>query len=609
MPSMDELKDFIRTRGSSFLKDPNITSVGIGYKHEDGKPTNKISIQFTVETKAQPEDMKALKTTLIPKSFKINGKDVPTDVLQRKFTVEFRIIKEAEQNKRKERLDPMVPGISISNVSGTAGTIGCMVYDKFSGSPYILSNWHVLHGANGSIGNDIVQPGPFDDNRVHLNRIGKLERSHLGQAGDCAICTIEDRTFSNVVLDLGVTIDKIGEPELGDRVIKSGRTTGVTHGVVSRVHTIAKLDYGGLIGDREIGGFEIEIDPQNPPENGEISMGGDSGSIWIFKLNNGKTSAVMAGLHFAGEASTSPTEYAIACYPKSVFEKLQVTLGGPDKIEPVSEKGFDSNFLDVKIGNPKLIDSNKEKAYVLNGTEIIHYTHFSLVLNKERKFPFWVGWNIDGGNIKKISRSGIPFITDPRIPSEFQAGDELYKTNKLDRGHIARRADLIWGSLNEAKKANRDSFYFTNICPQLDKFNQGNKGGIWGKLEDTVFEEVEVDKLRISLFGGPVFHEDDRLYRNTRLPREFWKVILYVENQVLKAKGFLLTQNLDELEALELNNFKVYQVAIDEIATRCGLIFDQDVKSADSFGRMLLSKRVMIQERKSIEEPKDIDWS
>ena len=607
--SMDALKDFVRTRGVEFLKDSNISSVGIGYKQKDGKLTDEISIQFTVEIKAQPEDIKGLGTTLIPKSFKINGTEVPTDVIQRKYAVEFRLVSELEVSDRKRRMDPMVPGISISNVNGSAGTIGCLVYDKASGSPYILSNWHVLHGSNGVIGDDIVQPGPHDDNRAHLNRMGKLVRSHLGHAGDCAITTIEDRSFNNVVMDLGISIDKIGEPELGDKVIKSGRTTGVTHGVVSRVNTIVKIDYGGSIGEQEIGGFEIGVDPANPPDNGEISMGGDSGSVWIFKSSNGKPSGVMAGLHFAGESSGNPTEYAIACYPKSIFEKLQITLDGPNLLKSDPNRGFATDFLSVRFENPGLVEENKEDMFVLNGSEIIDYTHFSLVLNKERKFPFWVGWNIDGGNIKKISRSGIPFIIDPRIPSEFQAGDELYRTNNLDRGHIARRADLVWGTLAEAEKANKDSFYFTNISPQMDKFNQGNKGGIWGKLEDADFEEVDVENLRVSLFGGPVFHEDDRIYRNTKLPREFWKIVMYVENQELKAKGFLLTQNLDELEALDLDDFKVFQVALAEIETRCGLIFDPTIKTSDSFGNKLSHKGIQIPQRKPIERAKDIDWT
>ena len=143
----------------------------------------------------------------------------------------------------------------------------------------------------------------------------------------------------------------------------------------------------------------------------------------------------------------------------------------------------------------------------------------------------------------------------------------------------------------------------------MDKFNQGNKGGIWGKLEDVVFEEVDVENLKISLIGGPMFHEDDKSYRNTKLPREFWKVIIYVENQELKIKGFLLTQNLDELEALDLDNFKVFQVALSEIETRCGLVFDTKIKAADSFGTILNRKDVSKRQRTPIEHVKDIDWT
>ncbi len=143
----------------------------------------------------------------------------------------------------------------------------------------------------------------------------------------------------------------------------------------------------------------------------------------------------------------------------------------------------------------------------------------------------------------------------------------------------------------------------------MDKFNQGNKGGIWGKLEDAVFEEVDVENLRVSLFGGPVFHEDDRIYRNTKLPREFWKIIMYVENQTLKAKGFMLTQNLDELEALDLDDFRVFQVSLTELETRCGIIFDKTIKKADSFGDQIKEKSVAIGQRKPIRSIKDIDWT
>src|SRR5918911_1335451 len=65
---MEKLKQFVRTKGMDYLRDHNISSVGIGYKRKDGKPTGEISIQFTVDQKASPEVLEAMGTTPIPES-------------------------------------------------------------------------------------------------------------------------------------------------------------------------------------------------------------------------------------------------------------------------------------------------------------------------------------------------------------------------------------------------------------------------------------------------------------------------------------------------------------------------------------------------------------
>src|SRR5262249_27912701 len=156
-----------------------------------------------------------------------------------------------------------------------------------------------LNGPKGIIGDEIVQPGKHDDNRVDRNVVGRLVRSHLGVAGDCAIASIEQRGLSPTILDLDVAVSRIGEAELGDLVVKSGRTTEVTHGVVKRIHTVAKINYDEA-GDQEIGCFEIGPDPKRPAADGQISMGGDSGSVWLL-AEGGKPSDMMLGLHFAGE--------------------------------------------------------------------------------------------------------------------------------------------------------------------------------------------------------------------------------------------------------------------------------------------------------------------
>jgi endonuclease G len=66
---------------------------------------------------------------------------------------------------------------------------------------------------------------------------------------------------------------------------------------------------------------------------------------------------------------------------------------------------------------------------------------------------------------------------------------------------------------------------------------------------------------------------------------------------------------LDELKAFELDAFKVYQVALTEVEERCGLIFPDALKGADSVGRSLTSAREVLSERKPLASLKGIDWS
>jgi endonuclease G, mitochondrial len=577
------LRRFIRTEGEAYLRDPNISSIGIGYKITDGRRTPELAVQFTVnEKKSAPEELEALGTTPVPETITVDGVAVPTDVLERSYEPAFRVVPEPVAVDRKVRIDPIVPGVSVGNVHVSAGTIGGVVYDRADGTPYVLSNWHVLHGPRGRLGDDVVQPGTHDDNRIERNRLGRLVRSHLGIAGDCAVASIEDRRFDPATIELGVVPEELGEPELGDHVVKSGRTTGVTHGIVRRVDTIAKIDYGGTVGVQNIGCFEIGPDPDRPAPSDEISRGGDSGSLWLFS-SAGQARTVVAGLHFGGETDTSPDEHALACLPSSVFEKLEISLRPPavDEVEEVA--GYDRDFLADRVDVPALgARLRDDVAVTVDGREVVPYTHFSLQMKASRRFAYWVAWNIDGGALKALSRNGIKFVKDPRVPDDEQVGDELYVDNDLDRGHLARRADLVWGPLPVAKKANVDSFFFTNITPQMDDFNQSSKQGVWGRLEDAVFADVDVDDLRVSVFGGPVFQDDDRVFRGVRLPREYWKVIAFREGGRLKARAFLLTQNLDQLEALELDEFRVFQTALTELEERTGLRFADALRAADT---------------------------
>jgi endonuclease G len=272
--------------------------------------------------------------------------------------------------------------------------------------------------------------------------------------------------------------------------------------------------------------------------------------------------------------------------------------------ESLLRTGYSADFLGTIVEVPFLDAAIGDDAVLWEGSEVIPYTHFSLSLSASRRLPRWVGWNIDGADLLLLSRNGIDFAKDPRLPAETQSGNELYAGNRLDRGHLARRSDLLWGELPEAQQANRDSSYYGNIAPQIDDFNQSSQDGLWGRLENALYEDVDVQDLRASVFAGPVFRPDDRLYRGVALPSEYWKLLVFLEDGVLKARAFLLTQDLDQLRAvLALDEFRVYQITIAELEARTQLHFPQEVHQAGA-----LPAGWAMSERRPLGTAGDISW-
>lgn len=255
--------------------------------------------------------------------------------------------------------------------------------------------------------------------------------------------------------------------------------------------------------------------------------------------------------------------------------------------EPIPPKptiGFDHTFLSHTVFMPSLSEEMIEDSVEYDGGVLINYTHFSVNQCKSRKLPRYVCWNVDGGDLKSISRKGIKFKLDNRIPEEYQAGNDVYKNNPYDRGHIARRADLTWGPINEAKQANLDSFYFTNIAPQHEAFNQSGRQGLWGQLEDAIREYVIIKDLRMSVMAGPIFKNNDPRYRNIQVPRDFWKVIAFHDesDDAFKVAAYILTQQ--ELVSATLDSFSVYQVTLSHLTAETGLGFEKLMQYEERMG-------------------------
>ena len=242
--------------------------------------------------------------------------------------------------------------------------------------------------------------------------------------------------------------------------------------------------------------------------------------------------------------------------------------------------GFDPGFLPFEVPVPTPYQAIADDlAEPSTGGTVLDYEHFSLVMSRSRRLARWVAWNIDGETrFSDISRDGQRFRADPRLPDSAQVLDDVYDRNRLDRGHLARRADLLWGTRAEAERANGDSFFFTNITPQMDDFNQAAREGVWGKIENALLEVV--DRQRASVLAGPVLQRTDPTYRDVQVPLEFWKLLAYEIDGTPRVRIFLVTQTLRPgVRADPLAPFEVYAITAAELSRRTQLSLSRSLRA------------------------------
>ncbi|MFD4421921.1 DNA/RNA non-specific endonuclease [Agromyces sp. NPDC058484] len=257
--------------------------------------------------------------------------------------------------------------------------------------------------------------------------------------------------------------------------------------------------------------------------------------------------------------------------------------------------GFDARFLGVSAAMPRVggadpstgLRDRAAASVELDAAVHLDYVHFTVVLDTARRFARVTGVNIDGAALVEIER-GDQWELDERIPADWQAGPEIYARNDLDRGHLVRRRDPVWGSREVATRANADSFRYPNAAPQASEFNQSKE--LWLGLEDHVLEHARAHRLRLSVFTAPVLAAGDPPYRGIRVPLRFWKIAAWNTGVELAAIGFVVDQaplvDTEELrepapgEVPPLGPFRTFQVPIGDIAALAGLTMP-DLVAAD----------------------------
>lgn len=192
------------------------------------------------------------------------------------------------------------------------------------------------------------------------------------------------------------------------------------------------------------------------------------------------------------------------------------------------------------------------------GEKVTKHLAYSLLFDKNFHQARWVAYELTEEETKKSFERSDKFTADPLINcnTSFQAD---YSKSGYDRGHLAPAADMSW-----CDQAVRESFYYSNMSPQLPAFNRG----IWKKLETKVREWAIENKV-LYVVTGPVLETGLPCIGpdHISVPKYYYKVLLDYTEPQYKAIGFLL---FNEGSTRELD---VFAVAIDSVEKITGLDF------------------------------------
>ncbi|MEU0660691.1 hypothetical protein [Streptomyces lavendulocolor] len=247
----------------------NVVGVGVREKITAGRLTGQPCVAVYVVHKLP--DL-AVEGPLVPKE--IEG--VATDVIE---SGEFVTLSAREHHR------PAMSGISVGHYSGTTGTLGFFARRGTSHEVYAVGCNHVLACLNKARkGDAVLQPsahdGGVDDQFGRLDGWEELRfdwrRILRPNRIDAALVEVDAWQTSTTIFGAGPINPNPLDPREHLPVMKSGRSTGLTHGIVTDPMVTAKVRHGLQTGVMR---KQMIIEPSGGDQY--FSKRGDSGSLVV----------------------------------------------------------------------------------------------------------------------------------------------------------------------------------------------------------------------------------------------------------------------------------------------------------------------------------------
>ena len=190
-----------------------------------------------------------------------------------------------------------------------------------------------------------------------------------------------------------------------------------------------------------------------------------------------------------------------------------------------------------------------------------HIVHkgFELVFDENTRIPEWTAYELTAEETAGTAPRGRHYDLDPEVRG-IQGDNGDYRNSGWDRGHMVPAGDM---KLDDQMM--RESFYFSNICPQ----NRNLNGGDWKALEELC--RIYAQKYgKVYIVCGPIIGNNmfGRLgIHQIVIPDAFYKVLLVETNSGYEAIGFIMKNEAGH------KPLSTYVKTVDEVEEITGLNF------------------------------------
>ena len=195
----------------------------------------------------------------------------------------------------------------------------------------------------------------------------------------------------------------------------------------------------------------------------------------------------------------------------------------------------------------------------LTNTQIICRQGYVLQHDNQARIPVWVSYTLSRAQTLACAPRPDRFEPEPLLRSSQRADMSDYRRSGYDQGHMAPNADLSWDP-----QVQRESFYLSNIAPQLPGLNRG----LWRELE-AVIRSWAYDRGNLTIYVGPIYNrQSERTIGANRVvvPDAFFKIVIDNRTQTHLAFQFAHVENLPD-------HVRYMQTTVARIQSETGIQF------------------------------------